>query len=207
MKLYFSPGACSMATHIALEWTGQPYEIQKVSIHGAKSPELLEHNPMGCVPMLEDDGLWLTQNSAILNYVAECYPDARIGGDDTPKGRAEVNRWIGYVNADMHPAFKPLFGATAYLGDEAVIEKTKANARDTLLQRFALVDRHLAGREWLAGSHHSVADAYLFVLTTWAPRVGVDISGLPNLQAFIARMKADPAVGRVRDAEAKAAKA
>lgn len=204
MKLFFSPGACSMATHIALEWIGQPYETHKVSIHGKKSAELLEHNPMGAVPVLEEDGWWLTQNAAILTYLVERFPEAGIGGDATPRGRAELHRWLGLVNSDIHPGFKPLFGATAYLGDEAMIEKTKDNARTTLLQRFEVVDQHLAGREWLVGSKHSVADAYLFVLTTWAPRVGIDLGGLKNLQAFIARMKADPGVERVLAAEAKA---
>ncbi|TAM86045.1 MAG: glutathione S-transferase family protein [Candidimonas sp.] len=204
MKLYFSPGACSMATWISLEWIGKPYDTHKVDIHGTKSPELLDHSPIGTVPMIEDGGWWLTENVAVLNYLIDRFPDAHIGGDATPKGRAELNRWLGFINSDMHPVFKPLFGSTGYLGDAAMVEKSKANSREVLSKRFGIIDKHLAGRDWLAGARHSVADAYLYVLTTWAPKVGIDISKFKHLQAFIGRMKADAGVKHVLDAEAKA---
>lgn len=204
MKLYFSPGTCSMATWISLEWASARYETHKVAIHGEKSPELTAHNPMGAVPMLEDDGWFLTQNAAVLNYVADRFPDAKLAGDGSARGRAEVNRWVGFINSDMHPVFKALFGANDYLGDQAIIDKGKAHAGEQLKNRFALIDQQLQGREWLAAANHSIADAYLFVLTTWAGKVGVDIAGLANLQAFIVRMRTDPAVQRVLEAEAAA---
>lgn len=204
MKLYFSPGACSLATHIVLEWTGKPYDAQKVDIHGTKSPALVKHNPMGAVPLLEDDGFWLTQNSAILNYLADKFPDAKIAGDDTPKGRAEVNRWLGFVNSDMHPVFKAYFGALDYLDDEKMIAKGKANAGEVLGKRFAILDQQLAGREWLGGARHSIADAYAFVLARWAAYVGISLHGMKNLQAFVVRMNEDAAVKRVLAAEEKA---
>ena len=109
----------------------------------------------------------LTQNSAILNYLADTFPDARLGGDGTPKGRAEVNRWLAFVNSDMHPEFKAFFGATAYLEDAATIEKTQQHAREVLRSQFERVDGQLAGREWLVGSR-SIADPYLFVVLRWA---------------------------------------
>ncbi|HEU0197781.1 MAG TPA: glutathione binding-like protein [Nevskiaceae bacterium] len=205
MKLFFSPGTCSMATWISLEWTGKPYETHQVNIHGTKSPELVAHNPMGALPTLEDDGWWLTQNVAVLNYVADKYPEAKLHGDGSPRARAEVNRWLGFVNSDMHAVFKAYFGGSDYLGDAAMIAKSKANAGELLKQRFDIIDKHLAGREWLAASQHTVVDAYLYVLTNWAAYVKIDLGGMKNLQAFIARMKADPAVKRVAAAEAKAA--
>ncbi len=205
MKLFFAPGACSLATHIALEWSGKPYETQKVDIHGTKSPALVKHNPMGAVPLLEDGDFWLTQNSAILNYLADCYPDAKLAGDGTPRARAEVNRWLGFVNSDMHPVFKAYFGGADYLGDPQLIAKAKANAGEVLKKRFAILDQQLAGRDWLASAQHTVVDAYAFVLLGWAPKVGIDLSGLKNLKAFVARMNADAGVQRVLAVEAKAA--
>ncbi len=196
MKLYYSPGACSLATHIVLEWIGKPYELHKVNIHGTKSPELLEHNPAGAVPVIEEHGRVLTPNSAILNYLAGVFPEARLDGDGTPKGHAEVNRWLGFVNSDVHPAFKPLFGATGYLGDEAAIEKSKENARTRIRSLFGIVDKHLVSRDWLA-TERSVADPYLFVMVRWAKAQKIELSGLDSLERFFQRMSSDPAVRKV----------
>ncbi len=200
MKLYYSPGACSLATHIVLEWIGKPYKAQEVSIHDPKSPELLKVNPSGAVPVIEDDGWVLTQNSAILNYLADVFPDAGLGGDGTPKSRAEVNRWLGLVNSDVHPAFKPLFGATDYLGDEAAIEKVKDNSKKAIRVHLQLADEQLVGKEWLAGSR-SIADPYLFVMLRWARAMKVDLSGLDQLDRLFQRMRNDSGVKKVLKAE------
>jgi glutathione S-transferase len=197
MKLYYSPGACSLADHIVLEWIGEPYTTQRVSRDERAGAEFKERiNPAGAVPVLEQDGWLLTQNSAILNYLADTFPQAKLGGDGTPKGRAEVNRWLAFVNSDVHPAFKPLFGSTAYLEDAATIEKTKDAARKTLRALFERADAQLSGREWIAGVR-SIADPYLFVTLRWAKGQNVDLAGLDNLAAFFARMQADAAVRKV----------
>ncbi|MDN5883014.1 MAG: glutathione S-transferase, partial [Nitrosospira sp.] len=143
MKLYYSPDTSSLAEHIVLEWIGEPYEIQKVEIRPDKSPELLARNPMGAVPVLEVGDWVLTQNVAILNYLADCAPELRLAGDGTKRGRAEINRWLGFINSDMHPLFEPFFGSTSYLGDEAHVEATKSHSRQLLADRFAIVDTHL----------------------------------------------------------------
>ena len=200
MKLYTSPGACSLADHIALQWTGAPFEAQVVSREQRADPEFRALNPSGAVPVLQNGDWVLTQNSAILNYIADKFPQAKLGGDGTPESRAEVNRWLAFVNSDMHPTFKPIFGATAYLGDKAFIEKSQDNARRQLRGQFERVDAQLAGNDWLAGSR-SVADPYLFVVTQWAKKTGVDLSGLDNLAAFDARMAADPGVQAAMKAE------
>lgn len=202
MKLYFSPGACSLATHITLEWIGKPYETHKVGIH-PKSPELLKVNPLGAVPVIEDNGWVLTQNSAILNYLADANPQAKLGGDGTPRGRAEVNRWLGFVNSDVHPAYKPLFGATSYLDDAGMIEKTKDAARKRLRNLFETVDQQLKGRDWIAGSR-SIADPYLFVMIRWAKGQKLDLSGLDNVERYFKHMEADTGVRKVLDQESKA---
>lgn len=201
MKLYYMPGACSLAAHIVLEWVGASYEAKKLSHGELKTDAYLRINPQGMVPALElDDGTVLTQNAAILGYLADLYPDARLQGDGTPKGRAEVQHWLGLANSDLHPAFKPLFGATAYLGDEAAIEKTRHNARQIVRRLFELVDRGLQDKDFIAGSR-SVADAYLFVLASWTKSVGIDLSDLAGMARFNDRMRADPAVQKAMKAE------
>lgn len=200
MKLYYASGACSLATHIVLEWIGQPYELHKVEIHDPKSPELLKVNPAGAVPVIEDEGWVLSQNSAIMNYLAEKHPEAKLDGDGTPMGRAEVNRWLGLVNSDVHPSYKPLFGATDYLEDEAAIEKTKENAKAAIRSKFEILDQQLEGRDWLAGER-SIADPYLFVMLRWAKAMDIDFSDLGGLGAFFKRMQADAAVKKVLEAE------
>ncbi len=202
MKLYYSTGACSLADHIVLEWIGKPYTTQRVSREERASAEYKQKvNPAGAVPVLEQDGWLLTQNAAILNFLADSFPQAKLGGDGTPKGRAEVNRWLAFVNSDVHPAFKPLFGSTAYLDDAVAIEKTKDTARKSLRALFERADAQLAGRDWIAGQR-SIADPYLFVTLRWAKGQNVDLAGLDNLATFFARMEADAAVQKVLADEA-----
>ena len=193
MKLYTSPGACSLADHIALQWSGAPYEAQVVSRDDRKQPWFQTLNPAGAVPVLTEGDWALTQNAAILNYIADKFPAAKLGGDGSPESRAEVNRWLGFLNADVHPAFKPIFGSTSYLGDQAFIDKSHENARKQLRGLFERIDAQLAGKDWLTGSR-SIADPYLFVVAQWAKKTGVDLSGLDNLAAFDKRMAADPGV-------------
>jgi len=195
MKLYYSPGACSMSDHIALEWIGKPYTTQKMTKEGLKSPEYLKLNPAGAVPVFENDGWVLTQNVAILNYLADSFPEARLGGDGTPKGRAEVNRWLSFLNADVHPTFHPLFGSTSYL-DEAAMQQTRDKALDKLHDLFGRADSQLQGRDWLTGTR-SIADPYLFTVLRWAKAVNVDLTGYDNLSRFAERMSADAGVRKV----------
>lgn len=200
MKLYYSPGACSLADHIVLEWIGQPYEAIRVEREQRRQPAFLALNPAGAVPVLDVDGWVLTQNAAILNYLADRFPASGLGGDGTPESRAEINRWLAFVNSDLHPAFKPLFGATAYLGDEAMIEATRQNARVQVRRLLERADAALAGRTWIAG-RRSIADPYLFVILRWARGAQVDLAGLENLERFFLAMRADPAVQKVLDVE------
>ena len=200
MKLYSSPGACSLTDHIVLHWIGAPFEVQLVSREQRDTPEFRALNPAGAVPALQVGDWVLTQNSAILHYLSDRFPGAGLCGDGSPQSRAEVNRWLAFVNADLHPAFKPLFGATAYLEDPALIDKSHVAARKQLRSLFERADAQLAGRDWLTGSR-SIADPYLFVVTQWAKKTGVDLSGLDNLARFDARMAADPGVQAAMRAE------
>ena len=192
MKLFTSAGACSLADHIALHWAGAPFEVQVVSRVEKKQPEFLALNPSGAVPVLTEGDWVLTQNAAILKYIADKFPDAALGGDGSPEQRADVNRWLAFLNADVHPAFHPLFGTEAYLGAEAE-DKAKTHAKKKLRGYFERLDAQLAGHEWLVGSR-SIADPYLFVVSRWAGKLGLDLSGLDNIAAFQQRMLADPGV-------------
>ena len=196
MKLYYSPGACSLADHIVLEWIGKPYEAVKLAREERYKPEYLAINPAGAVPALEHDGWVVTQNAAHVNYVADQPPESGLGEDGSAKSRAEVNKWLSFANSDVHPAFHPIFGSTAYLEDTAIVDKTKDAARAKVRTLFERADAHLQGRDWLADGR-SVADPYLYVTYRWARATGVDVSGLDNLAGLASRMEADPAVQKV----------
>ena len=190
MKLYTKPGACSLADHIALHWIGAPFDVQVMDATTLNSPEYLAINPASHVPALEVDGWLLTQNAARLHCPADSFPASALGGDGTPKSRAEINRWLAFVNADVHPTFHPMFGSTSYLGDEAMIEMSKDNARKKLRGLFQRANEQLTGKDWLTGSR-SIADPYLFVTLRWAKGTKVDLSGLDNLERFFQHMSAD----------------
>jgi len=200
MKLYFTPGTCSLADHIALEWIGKPYDAQLVSREERRQPAFLAINPAGAVPVLDVDGWLLTQNSAILNWLADTHPEAKLGGDGSAKSRAIVNQWLSIVNSDVHPLFKVFFGAADFLGDQAMIEKSHDNARTTLRTQFERIDTQLAGKDYLAGGR-SIVDPYLFVVLRWAKATKVDLWGLDNIRAFYERMRKDAGVKRALDAQ------
>ncbi|GLQ94216.1 glutathione S-transferase N-terminal domain-containing protein [Dyella acidisoli] len=201
MKLYYLPGACSMADHIVLEWIGKPYQAHLVAREALRSPEYLQINPFGQVPALvvEDDWV-LTENVAILNYLMDCFPEAKLDGNGTPRERAEVNRWLCFLNSDVHPAFKPLFGPQRFITDESQHATLQDMARQRLRGLFERLNTQLADREWLTG-HRSVADAYLFVTLRWAKGKQVNLGGFDHLEAFSARMHADAGVKAAMQAE------
>ena len=193
MKLYSSPGACSTADHIALEWTGGKYEVDVVTREQRQSPAYLAINPAGQVPTLVDGDFVLTQNTAILGYIADTWPQAHLAGDGSPRQRAEANRWLAFVNSDLHPAFKPLFGPARYIGDERHFDAVKEHARRNVRALFERLNAQLEGKQWLAG-FRSYADPYLYITLRWAAATGIDMTGLDNLAAFKQRMEADPGV-------------
>lgn len=200
MKLYYLPGACSLADHIVLEWIGQPYEAYAVPRDQLRSPDYLQISPNGMVPVLqEDDGWLLTENVAILNYLAERFPEAKLAGEG-PRGHAETLRWLCFLNSDVHPAFKPLFGPARFVSDEATHAELQENARLRLRGMFERLDTQLIGRDWLTGSR-SIADPYLFVVLRWAKGKGVNLAGLDQLERFSARMREDAGVQAAMKAE------
>ena len=200
MKLYTKPGACSTACHISLHWSGAAFGVQVLTAEEMKAPAYLAINPAGAVPALEDGDFVLTQNAAIVGYIADLNPAAGLAGDGSPRQRAEANRWLAFCNADVHPAFHPLFGPARFIGDESQFDALKAAARLRLRGLYERAERQLDGREWIAG-FRSYADPYLYITLRWAARTGVDLSGFDNLAAFVQRMEADAGVQAALKAE------
>jgi len=194
MKLYYLPGACSLADHIVLEWIGRPYETYRVAREELGTPDYLRINPSGAVPALqEDDGWVLTENTAILNYLADLNPQAGLGGDGSARGRAEANRWLAFINSDLHPLFRPVFRPERFIDDEAAQEALRAKSITRLRSYYERLDAQLDGKDWLTGTR-SFADPYLFVVLRWAMAKGVDLGGLDNLARFHQRMLDDAGV-------------
>ena len=200
MKLYTKPGACSTADHIALQWTGQPFEVKVMTADEMKAPAYLAINPTGAVPAIEDGDFVLTQNAAIMGYIADSFPQAGLAGDGSPQQRATAARWLSFVNSDVHPAFSPLFGPSKFIGDEAQYDAIKAAARKRVRGVFELANKQLDGRQWLAG-FRSFADPYLYITLRWADKLGIDLSDLSHLVAFKQRMDADAGVQAALKAE------
>lgn len=200
MKLYTKPGACSTADHIALQWTGQPFEIEVMTRDTLKSPAYRQINPTGAVPAVVDGDFTLTQNAAIMGYIADSYPAARLGGDGSPQQRAQAARWLSFTNSDLHPAFVPLFGPGAFHPDESQHDAIKAAARKRVRGMFETADAQLQGKQWLAG-FRSFADPYLYITLRWADALDIDVSDLVNLVAFKQRMEADAGVQAALKAE------
>ena len=191
MKLYYSPGACSLSAHIVLQESGmafEPVQAPTKTHQLADGTDYYTINPLGYVPMLElDDGTRLTEGPAIAQYIADQVPGKNLAPANGTIERAQVQSWLNFISSELHKGFSPLF-------NPATPAEYKTVVIDKLMSRLTWVDQQLAGKQYLMGDVYSVADPYLFTVTNWAPRVGVDITGLANITAFRARIAARPAV-------------
>ncbi|KAF1050166.1 glutathione transferase GstA [Xylophilus sp.] len=198
MKLYYSPGTCALSPHIVLRESGIAFEPVKVSLKDhqyADGRDYYEINPLGYVPVLElDDGTRLREGPAIVQYIADRAPLKNLAPASGTLARYRVQEWLAFIGTEIHKTFSPLF-SPATPADYA------ATLRTRLRSRFEWVDDQLAGRDYLGGEHFGVADAYLFAVSNWAPRLGVDLAGLQHLQAWRERVAARPAVQEALKAE------
>lgn len=198
MKLYYSPGACSLSPHIALHEAGLAFTPVLASTKSHKlqdGTDYYEINPLGYVPMLElDDGTRLREGPAIVQYIADQAPLKNLAPANGTLARYRLQEWLTFIGTELHKGFSPLF-------NPATPEEYKTIARDKLLSRLQWVDGQLESKEWLLGEHFSVADGYLFTVCNWGKVVGVDLSALQNLQAYLARVAARPAVQAAMKAE------
>jgi glutathione S-transferase len=191
MKLYYSAGACSLSPHITLHESGLPFEHVAVSLKTHQLPDGTDYysiNPPGYVPLLElGDGTRLSEGPAIVQYIADQVPEKNLAPANGTVARARLQSWLNFIATEIHKGFSPLF-------NPATPPEYKAMAIERLQSRLAWVDSELASKPYLMGEAFSVADPYLFTVTNWAPKVGVDISSLANLAAFRERVAARPAV-------------
>jgi glutathione S-transferase len=190
MKLYFSPGACSLHPLITLLETGVPFEAVRVDIRAHKTKDGADYfaiNPKGYVPALQlDDGSMLTEGAVIDQYVADLKPEAHAIPPAGTFARYRVLEWLNFIGSEIHKAFAPLHGPAP--------DEVKEAARARIGKRFDYVARELGEHPYLVDDTFSVADAYLFNILTWTTYTGIDLAKWPALQAFFARMMARPSV-------------
>ena len=191
MKLYYSPGACSLAPHIALLEAGIPYDLVKVDLKAKKlenGDDYLKINPKGQVPALGlDDGEVVTEGPVIVQMIADKAAAKNLAPARDSAERYKLQEWLNFITGELHKNFGPLFSPV--LADDA-----KAFFKDRVMGKFKYVDGMLAGRDYLMGKQFTVADGYLFTMLCWADRMKFDLSALPNLLAYKTRVAARPMV-------------
>ncbi|MFN7152296.1 MAG: glutathione transferase GstA [Acidovorax sp.] len=198
MKLYYSPGACSLSPHIALHEAGLAYTPVLASTKSHKlqdGTDFYSINPLGYVPVLElDDGTRLREGPAIVQYIADQVPLKMLAPVNGSLQRYRLQEWLTFIGTEVHKGFSPLF-------NPATPEDYKPMVRERLLQRLQWVDSQLADKQYIMGDQFTVADGYLFTVTNWTKPTQLDISGLANLAAYRERVGARPAVQAAMKAE------
>lgn len=198
MKLYYSPGACSLSPHVALREAGVPFELVKVDLRSHQvqgDGDFYAINGKGYVPVLElDDGERLTEGPAIVQYVADLKPATGLAPPPGSLGRVRLQEWLNFISTELHKTFSPLFSPE-------VPEAYKDMARKRLADRFEWLSEHMKGRAFLTGERFTVADGYLFVVLNWTNYTGINIDEWPVLKEFRARVAARPAVQEAMKAE------
>ena len=202
VKLFYAPGACSLAVHVVLEWIGAPYEAVRVDQH---APSFRAINPAGAVPALEiAGGTVLTQADAILHYLGRTHPRADLLDERTPETAAEIDRWGSFLTGDLHPAFFPVFTpkrSTTATGPEALAGVVDAGLK-RVATNVAVLDAHLRGRDWMAANKRTILDAYALPMLNWASAKLPDgLAPFPGAGALHRRLLADEAVRRVMRVE------
>lgn len=198
MKLFYSPGACSLSPHIVAREAGISLELVRVDTRSktiAAEGDFWAINPKGYVPALAlDDGEVLTEGPAIVQYLADLKPGSALAPPNGTAARYRLQEMLNYITSEIHKAYSPLF-------NPKVTADVRAERTEYLTKRYAFLDRHLAVHDYLVGDRFTAADAYLFVVTNWAPSTKVDLSGFLHLQAFQKRIAARPAVQAAMQAE------
>ena len=191
MKLYYTPGACSLSPHIALLEAGLPYDLVKVDLRAKKlenGDDFLKVNPKGQVPVLAlDSGELVTEGPVIVQMIADKAAAKNLAPARDSAERYKLLEWLNFITTELHKSFGPMFSPV--LADEA-----KAFFKDRVMGKFKYVDSQLAGRDYLMGSQFTVADGYMFTMLSWADRMKFDLSDMPNLVAYKARIGARPKV-------------
>jgi glutathione S-transferase len=191
MKLYYSPGACSLSPHIALLEAGLPYDLVKVDVRAKKlenGDDFLKVNPKGQVPVLQlDNGEFVTEGPVIVQMIADQASAKNLAPARDSAERYKLLEWLNFITTELHKNFSPLF-------QPVIPDDVKSFFKDRIMGKFKYADSKLAGQDYLMGKQFTVADGYLFVMLKWAERTGLDVSALTNLTAFKDRVAARPKV-------------
>ncbi len=199
MKLFYSPGACSLSPHIALHESGLPFVAVKAPTKTHKLDDGTDYytiNPLGYVPLLElDDGTRLTEGPAIVQYIADSAPEKKLAPPAGTLARYRLMSWLNFVGTELHK------GCFSFLFNPATPADFKPVLKERLAGRLSWVNEQLEGKTYLLGDDFSVADGYLFVVTNWAKPMSIDLAPYPHLNAWRARVAARPAVQAALKAE------
>ena len=198
MKLFYKPGACSLASHITLRESGKDFSLIGVDLMHKRmenGDDFLKVNPKGQVPaLLLDDNTLLTEGVAIMQYIADSVSDRQLLAPVGTINRYKTLEWLNFIATELHKCFTPLFRPDTP-------EEYKPTVRALLDKKLAYIDESLAGAQWISGSRFTIADAYLFTVLRWAFAVKLDMAGYKNIADYMARVAARPAVAAALAAE------
>lgn len=198
MKLYYAPGACSLASHIALQESGLPFEIDKLHVPTkttSAGEDFMQINPKGYVPTIRlNDGSVLTEGAVILQYIADQNPDSGLAPKAGTMERYRLQEWLNFIGTEIHKSYGLLF-------NKAATDDAKNSARNLLTRRLAYVESQLANKPYLMGDRFTVADAYLFVTLSWSDHAGFDLVQFSRISEYVARIRVRPAVHAAMRAE------
>jgi|SRR5579871_950475 len=190
MQLFYSPGACSLSPHIVAREAGIPVTLEKVDLkthRTAGGEDYYAVNPKGYVPALKlDDGNTLTEGPAIVQYLADLKPESGLAPPSGSFARYKLEEWLTFINGEIHKAFGPLFHNPS--------DETRKESVDKISKRFAWVEKTWGDKPFLTSDTFTVADAYFFVMLTWAHKNRIDLAPYPKLEAYFARVKSRPQV-------------
>lgn len=193
MKLYYTPGYCSLAVHIALREAGASFALEKVD---TTAPEFRQINQRGYVPVLElEDGSRHTEAAALLQYVGDLAPATGLMPPAGSRERFQVLQWLTFISSELHKVFSP------WLFHKETADSTRKAVKERIAVRFAELDAHFANSEWIADRNFTVADAYAFAIVNWVPWVGMNLTAYPNLGAYMERVRSRPQVRAALAAE------
>ena len=202
LKLFYSPGACSLVTHIALEETGAEFEPVRITLSQGEqlTPEYLQINPHARVPALATDHGVVTENIAILNLLADLFEAPGSVPRDDPIAAARCNELLGWFASSVHISFAQIWRGERFTGDESVWPAIKAGGMEALKKQFAEIEQR-SGESWLVEGHFTAADSYALTFFRWGRRIGMDMSAYPAWAGLNERVLDRPAVQRVLDRE------
>lgn len=203
MKLYYATGTCALASHIALEEAGAEYSTVKINFATSeqRSPEYLAINPKGRVPSLVTDRGILTETPAMLAFIAQSFPKAKLAPLDDPFAFAEVQAFNSYLCSTVHVAHAHKTRGHRWVDDPAAMEAMKRKVPETVGACFELIESKMMRGPWVMGDSYTICDPYLFTIAKWLEGDSVDPARFPKVKAHRDRMAGRPAVGKVVAAE------